>query len=115
MIHSRVSADPHLQRAEFVATLLDDAIELPVVGGVGLDPLLGLLPVAGDTVAAGIGLYIVLEAFLAGVPNRTLVRMVANITVDWAVGSVPLVGDLLDAWFGAHRRNVELFRRALDG
>lgn len=110
-----MSTDPHLQRAEFVATLLDDVVELPVVGGVGLDPILGLLPVAGDTVTAGIGLYIVFEAFLAGVPNRTLLRMVGNIAVDWAVGSIPLVGDLLDAWFGAHRRNVDLFRRALDG
>jgi len=109
-----VSIDPRLRRAEFVATLLDDAVELPVVGGVGLDSLLGLLPIAGDTVAAGIGLYIVLEAYLAGVPNRTLVRMLLNIFVDWALGSVPVVGDLFDAWFGSHRRNVDLFARALD-
>jgi hypothetical protein len=108
-----VSTDPHLRRAEFVATLLDDVVELPVVGGVGLDPILGLLPVAGDTVAAGIGLYILLEAFLAGVPNRTLGRMLINVALDWAVGSVPVVGDLFDAWFGAHRRNVDLFRRSL--
>jgi hypothetical protein len=108
-----VSTDPHLQRAEFVATLLDDAVELPVVGGVGLDPLLGLLPVAGDTVAAAMGLYIVLEAFLAGVSRRTLARMLVNVGLDWAVGSVPVVGDLFDAWFGANRRNVELFAASL--
>ncbi len=110
-----MTANANLQRAEFVATLLDDVVELPIVGGVGLDSPLGLLPVAGDGVAAGIGLYIVFEAYLAGVPNRTLARMLLNLLVDWALGSVPLAGDLFDAWFGSHRRNVDLFTRALDG
>jgi hypothetical protein len=111
-------ADPDhagLRRASFVAGLLDDAVTLPVVGGVGLDPLLGLLPFAGDTVAALCSLYVVVEAWLAGVPRRTLGRMLLYVGLDWAVGSVPVVGDLFDAVFRANRRNVRLFRRHVEG
>jgi len=111
-------ADPDhagLRRASFVAGLLDDAVTLPVVGGVGLDPLLGLLPFAGDSVAALCSLYVVFEAWVAGVPRRTLGRMLLYVGIDWAVGSVPVAGDLFDAVFRANRRNVRLFRRHVEG
>jgi hypothetical protein len=107
-------AHPGLRRAEFVAHLLDDAVTLPVVGGVGLDALLGLLPFAGDGVAALCSLYVVFEAWLAGVPRPTLARMLLYVGLDWAAGSVPLAGDLLDVVFRANRRNVRLFRRHVE-
>ncbi|MEF8843754.1 MAG: DUF4112 domain-containing protein [Haloarculaceae archaeon] len=114
-------ADPHsdpdhpgLRRASFAAHLLDDAVTLPVVGGVGLEPLLGLLPFVGDSIAALCSLYVVFEAWLAGVPRRTLGRMLLYVGIDWAVGSVPLVGDLFDVLFRANRRNVRLFRRHVE-
>jgi hypothetical protein len=107
--------DPHLRRARLVGDLLDDAVELPVVGGVGLDAVVGLLPVAGDAVAALCSLYIVLEAYLAGVGRWVLARMLVNVLVDLAVGSVPVVGDAVDVVFRANRRNVALFERALAG
>ena len=97
-----------------MATLLDDVIELPVVGRVGIDPLLGLVPVAGSTITAVFGLYVVLEAYLAGVPPRTLVRMLANIGLDWALSSVPLVGAIFDVVYRANRRNMRLFERHLE-
>ena len=100
-----------LRRAEFVADLLDDAVTLPVVGGVGLDALLGLLPFAGDGAAALLSLYVVFEAWRAGVSRWTLVRMLLYVGLDWAVGSVPVIGDLFDVVFRANRRNVRLFRR----
>jgi hypothetical protein len=109
--HDYDPAHPGLRRAEFVAALLDDAVTLPVVGGVGLDPLLGLLPFAGDAGAALCSLYVVFEAWLAGVPRATLARMLLHVGLDWAVGSLPLVGDLFDVAFRANRRNVRLFRR----
>jgi len=43
-------APPGLRRAEVAAGLLDDAVTLPLVGVVGLDPLLGLLPLVGDLI-----------------------------------------------------------------
>ena len=108
------SVHPGLERAEFVADLMDDAVELPVLGKVGLDPLIGLLPAAGDTVSALISLYIVFEAWNAGVPRSTLVKMGGYVGLDWVVGSIPVVGDLFDVYFRANRRNVKLFRRYVE-
>jgi hypothetical protein len=105
---------PGLRRARRLATLLDDAVTLPVVNvKIGLDSLVGLLPVSGDLAAAVCSLYIVLEAVRSGVPRPVVARMLFNITVDVAVGSVPVVGDLFDVFWKANRRNVELFERAV--
>lgn len=101
-------------RMRTVATLLDDSIRVPGTDiRFGIDPLLGVLPGAGDTVAAGLSLYIVYESVRLGVPTPTIARMLANIAIDAVVGSVPLVGDLFDAAFKANRRNVELALRSL--
>jgi hypothetical protein len=98
-----------IRRMHAVAQLLDDGIRLPVVGvRVGLDPIVGVLPVAGDTAMAVVGLYIVAESARQGVSYWTIARMLLNILVDAAVGSVPIVGDLFDVAFRAHRRNLNL-------
>jgi hypothetical protein len=104
-----------IRRMHAVARLLDDGIELPVVGvRVGLDPLLGVIPVAGDSLTAVLGSYILLESARLGVSWTTLARMVLNILLDVAVGSVPVVGDLFDVFFRSHRRNLNLALADLD-
>lgn len=101
-----------LRRARRTATLLDEAFQLPVVGKrIGLDGLIGLLPVAGDWVTYLLSLHIVYEAARAGVPRRVLVRMLANVTLDATVGSVPVVGDVVDVVWKANSRNVRLFEK----
>jgi hypothetical protein len=103
-----------LRRMEAVAAALDDSITIPGTDiGVGLDPILGVLPVAGDIVSAGISLYIVAESANLGVSYTTLLRMLGNITVDLGVGSIPVVGDIFDALWRANVRNVELALRDL--
>ena len=97
-----------------LAELMDDKFEVPVVRTrVGLDPIIGILPVAGDTFTAALSLYIVVQSALLGVRYRTLVRMLANIAVEVVIGSIPLVGDLFDAYWKANRRNVKLALRDL--
>ncbi|WP_439026327.1 DUF4112 domain-containing protein [Haloarchaeobius sp. DT45] len=106
---------PAVRRTEMVATLLDDAFRVPGTNiRIGLDPLVGLLPGAGDAASAAISLYIVAEAYRAGVPKRTLLRMLGNVGVDAGVGAIPLVGDAFDAMWKGNRRNVELLRRELE-
>ena len=104
-----------LERCRTVAAALDDAIPVPGTDRrVGLDSILGLLPVAGDAVAAAAASYIVLEAARLGAPRGTLVRMGFNVALDFGVGSIPLLGDLFDAAFKANLKNVELLERHLD-
>ena len=34
-----------------------------------------------------------------------------NLGIDYAVGSLPLVGDLFDAWWKSNQRNLELLKK----
>ena len=94
--------------------MMDSAITLPGLRrGVGLDALLGLVPVAGDVVSALIGLYSVVQARELGASRTLQARMVANLLVDAALGAVPIAGDIADVFFRAHRRNLALLQREL--
>jgi hypothetical protein len=107
--------DRRVDRARRFAELLDSSIRVPVLGvRIGLDPLLGLLPVAGDAVAAALSLLIVVEAYRLEVDRRTLAVMLGNVAVDAGAGSVPVVGDLLDVGWKANERNADLLEQAVE-
>ncbi|WP_336328779.1 DUF4112 domain-containing protein [Halovenus sp. HT40] len=98
-----------LKRMETVAYILDESVRVPGVGvRIGIDPVLGALPFAGDVVSGAFSLYIVAESAYLGVSFRTLVEMLANITIDVAGGSIPYVGTVVDALWKANKRNVAL-------
>jgi hypothetical protein len=97
-----------------LARLMDSAVLVPGVRTrVGLDALLGLVPVAGDVASALIGLYAVAQARELGASRWLQARMVGNLVVDAAIGLVPVAGDVADVFFRAHRRNLRLLQRAL--
>ena len=89
--------------------ILDNAIPIPGTSHrVGVDPILGLLPGAGDFLGTAFSAYIVMEAAMLGLPRQTLVRMVFNILLDELAGSVPLLGDWFDFAFKANSKNMAL-------
>ncbi len=103
------------QRIEMLERLLEGMIEVPGLGRkVGLDALVGLVPVLGDVVTAGMGLYIVWEARNLGMPKWQLWRMVGNVGVDSLIGAVPLAGDLFDFLYRSNTRNLKIVRKHLD-
>ncbi len=91
----------------------DNLIRVPVVGWrIGLDPILGFFfPVVGDTATSLASLYILAAGVRYRVPKITLLRMGFNIGLDYVVGSLPVVGDLFDAWWKSNQRNTDLLRR----
>ena len=99
-----------------VTRLLDELVSVPGTSiKVGLDPLVGVIPVVGDAVAAGVGAWVIAEAARFGIPRVVLGRMALNLLVDLGVGAIPLIGDVYDVLFRSNTRNLELFRRhALD-
>jgi hypothetical protein len=98
-----------VKRMQIVAYVLDEGFRVPGIGyRIGVDPLLGILPGAGDVLSGGLSLYIVLEATRLGVSYTTLLEMIANISVDVAAGTIPVVGDVFDAVWKANKRNFEL-------
>jgi hypothetical protein len=100
-------------RAKATARLMDDAIRIPVIDyRVGIDPILTLLPIAGDVVAALISLYVVFEGWRAGAGPLAVALMLGIATVDAALGFVPLVGPLLDTVWKANSWNVWIIEQA---
>jgi hypothetical protein len=96
--------------------LLDELIEVPGTSiKVGLDPVIGLIPIAGDAVSALAGGWVILEASRFGLPRVVLARMVLNLALDLGIGAIPLLGDAYDLFFRSNSRNLALFRKhALD-
>ncbi len=95
--------------------LLERSLTIPVINRpVGLDAVLGLIPVAGDVPAALLGAYIVWEARNLGMSRWQLLGMAGRIGLDTALGAVPVVGDLFDAAYRSNSRNLKRIRRHLD-
>jgi len=94
--------------------LMDGLFEIPVVRRkFGLDAVIGLVPVVGDLVSAGIGVYLVFEARELGASRWLQARMVGNLLFDLLIGAVPVLGDFFDVLYRAHHRNLKLLQREI--
>ena len=103
------------RRVEAMEHLLERSFRIPGTNyPVGLDSIVGLIPVIGDFVTAAMGAYIVWEAKNLGLPKWKLWRMGGNIAFDTAIGAVPLLGDAFDLAFRSNSRNLRIIRRHLD-
>lgn len=109
-----IDHDAELKKLERLASWLDARFFLPGTRlAIGLDSIFGLLPGLGDTLTTLPAAYIIYTAHRLGAPSHILVRMAANTGIDWAIGTVPFVGDLFDASFRSNVMNVDLLRRHL--
>jgi hypothetical protein len=95
---------------ERLAWLMDRAIRIPGTKiTLGLDALLGLVPLGGDALTGVVQLGLVLVALrYYRVPRVVAARMLGNVLFDTAVGAIPLLGDLFDVAFKANTRNLQL-------
>jgi hypothetical protein len=102
-------------RVETLERVLERSFTVPGINRqIGLDAIVGLVPVAGDLVSAAVGLYLVWEARNLGMSKFQLARMTANVGFDSLVGAIPVAGDLFDFVFRSNSRNLKLIRRHLD-
>jgi hypothetical protein len=102
------------RRIEALERLLEHSVPLPgSKRSVGLDAIVGLIPVAGDVFGAAMGAYLIFEASLLGVPKWKLLRMAGNVAFDTALGAIPLVGDVFDFVFQSNSRNLKIIKRHL--
>ena len=103
-----------LAEVEAIAWLLDNSIPVPGTGRrFGVDAIIGLVPVVGDVVSAGLGLFVVWRASRMGLPRIVVTRMLVVSALDFVIGSIPIAGDAFDLWFKANTRNLALLRRHL--
>ena len=103
------------RRIEAMEGLLERAFTLPGTSRrVGLDAVIGLIPVVGDVIAAAMGAWLIWEARNLGMSKFHLARMTGNLAFDTAVGAVPLLGDVFDFLFRSNSRNLRIVKRWLD-
>lgn len=98
-----------------LASLLDTRWRIPLTPiRFGVDPVLGLVPGAGDVVAGIISTYVIVKAHRLGVPKSLLVRMAGNVALDTLVGSIPILGTIFDVFYKASTRNLRLLATHLN-
>jgi Domain of unknown function (DUF4112) len=105
-VRARVTAMEQLLERSFVLP----GVNMPI----GLDSLIGLIPVLGDIVTTALGAYIVWEARNLGMSKWKLARMGANVLFDTAIGAIPVVGDAADFVFRSNSKNLKLILKHLD-
>ncbi|MDM8009865.1 MAG: DUF4112 domain-containing protein [Parasphingorhabdus sp.] len=111
------SRDPQAVRArvEAMEKILERAFVIPGINRpIGLDSLVGLIPVVGDIATALMGAYIVWEARNLGMSKLQLTRMAANVGIDTALGAIPFAGDVFDFFWRSNTKNLKIIRKHLD-
>ena len=115
VLDSPEDKEAHLIRLKRFATWLDDLIPIPGTHQrIGLDAIIGFIPVVGDVFTSITALYILRMAWKLGVPKTTLMRMMWNVGTDFILGAVPVVGDLYDVYLKSNLKNVRLLIEYLE-
>ena len=108
----RQTTPAQLQRLDALrkmSQLLDSAFVIPgTTYRIGLDPIMGLVPVIGDLVSPLFTAGILWQARDLGVPRVVQLRMIFNVAIDALVGAVPVFGDLFDFAWKANNLNMAL-------
>ncbi|WAL58160.1 DUF4112 domain-containing protein [Thermocoleostomius sinensis] len=103
-----------LNRIRRFTRLMDTAFRVPVLGiRFGLDPIIGLIPGAGDLVSTIFSVYLIVLAARFQLPAKALRSMIFNVAIESTVGTVPLLGDLFDALYKANLRNLSILEQHL--
>jgi hypothetical protein len=102
-------------RLEALGRLMDGAFVLPGTNiRLGLDAIIGLVPVAADEISGLVSSYLVWEARQLGASRWLIARMMGNTLLDTTIGAIPLVGDAFDLLFRANMKNMALLRRHME-
>lgn len=103
------------QRLEALERLLERSFTLPGIHlPIGLDAIIGLIPVFGDVLMAALGSYFIWEAKRLGLPRWQIWRMATHIAIDGVLGAIPLAGDVFDMVYRSNTRNLNIILRHLE-
>lgn len=98
-------------RPEKLAEFLDSRYHIPGTDiRIGIDPIIGLIPGAGDWIGGAVSLYFLFQAALMGGRGAVLGRMFINILLDVIIGSIPVAGEVFDVYWKANEQNAEILK-----
>jgi hypothetical protein len=98
-----------------LARIMDSAVTLPIIGRVGLDAVLDLIPGIGNFAGAAVSLTLIARTLQYAPPPSLVSKMLSNVLIDVIIGGIPLIGPLADIWWRANDRNAALMREFLAG
>jgi hypothetical protein len=102
-------------RVTAMEKLLERSLVIPGVNlPIGIDMLVGLVPILGEIITTAMGAYIIWEARNLGMSRWQQARMVANVLFDTAIGAIPLVGDVADLAFRSNTKNLRIILKHID-
>lgn len=101
--------------AKWMAFILDDLVKIPGTDRrIGLDPIIGLIPGAGDFLTSSAGLTLLATGARQKLPLSIYLRMISNWALNALIGALPFIGDIFSFWFKSNQRNYQLLRSHLD-
>ncbi len=104
--------DPRLRNISILAKLMDSQFRIPGTNfRFGLDAVIGLIPGIGDLSTFAVSGYMLVLMARNGASGYVIARMALNIVIDTLFGSIPVIGDIFDAWFKANQKNLRLMER----
>jgi len=77
----------------------------------GIDPLLSLIPGAGDLLSFLISGGLIAIIARHGASRKAIILMTINAFVDAVVGSIPIIGGIFDFFYKANERNVAILQK----
>lgn len=109
--NKQIQLTGQLKWVERIASVMDDKFRVPGTNfRFGLDPIMNLIPFAGDVsgmMVAGALLFVMARN---GVSRKVLILMTVNICVDALIGGIPIIGQVSDFYFKANTRNIRLLK-----
>lgn len=101
--------EERLKRLRTLSERLDESFKIPGTKyKIGIDPIIGLIPVGGDLIGGILSTYIMYSGMKMGASPKIITQMAVNIVIEFAVGSIPIIGDLFDFFWKANKKNMEL-------
>jgi hypothetical protein len=92
--------------------MLDSAFRVPGTNfRFGWDPIIGLIPWAGDLATALMSCALIVGAHQMRVPPVVQLRMLVNVAIDVVIGIVPVFGDIADVFWKSNAKNLALLER----
>jgi len=92
-----------------VAKLMDSSIKLPWLNRtIGIEPILGLVPVIGDAIGFFIGVLIMVSLLRNNGSGKVAAKMTLNIGVDILISFIPVIGSALDFFVKTNQKNLKL-------
>jgi len=103
----------NIRRVRRLAWWLDAEFRIPFGFRIGLDPIITTIPVIGWLLGFMLSFWIVFTAWRFGIDRVGLLRMLMNVGLDSALGSIPFIGSLgAIAWKG-NLRNARILEEHL--